>query len=300
MQFRYFLQLLGLSALWGASFLFIRIASPVLGPAVLAALRVGLAAITLICLMRLMRHRWPVQQWRSLAWLALSTVAAPFLLYAWAALTLPSGYSALLNTVAVLFGTLSSAWLKEDTLTPGKLLGCLCGFVGVGLIVHLGPVPLTPQVLLAVLACLAAAACYGISTPMMKRATTHTQPLAIAATIHVLAFPMLLPGALWRAPQAHFSAPALAATAVLGIVTSGLAYWMHLRIMRHMTPVAAMSPTFLIPLFGVTWGHIFLGEPMGSGLFAGGALVLLATALVSGLLSRQRPTGAPRAADPTP
>jgi drug/metabolite transporter (DMT)-like permease len=88
--------------------------------------------------------------------------------------------------------------------------------------------------------------------------------------------------------------------AVLGIVTSGLAYWVHLRIIRHVSPVAAMSPTFLIPVFGVTWGHLFLGEALSPGIFAGGALVLMATALVTGFnplrprcRSSRRPDAAP-------
>jgi drug/metabolite transporter (DMT)-like permease len=74
----------------------------------------------------------------------------------------------------------------------------------------------------------------------------------------------------------------MAAVLVMGVVTSGLAYWAHLRIIRHVTPVAAMSPVFLIPVFGVTWGHLFLGEELSSGIFVGGALVLLASALVTG------------------
>jgi drug/metabolite transporter (DMT)-like permease len=279
---RYFIQLVVLSALWGASFMLIRIAVPVLGPNVLAALRIGLASVTLALLMRLMRHRWPLAHWRELAWLGALGVALPFLLYAWAGLQLPAGYSALLNTMAVLFGTFASAWLKEDTLTPRKLFGCLLGFIGVALILRLGPVALTPSVVLAALACVGASACYGISTPLMKRATTRMQPLEIAMGIHTMAFVVLLPGALWSLPQAHFTAGALAAVAVLGIVTSGMAYWMHLRIMRHVTPVAAMSPSFMMPVFGVAWGHIFLGEPLGAGLFWGGALVLVASALVSG------------------
>jgi drug/metabolite transporter (DMT)-like permease len=282
MRSKHFLQLIGLSALWGASFLFIRIASPVLGPAVLAALRVALAAVTLAILMQSLSHAWPFSHWRRLSLLALLTVAAPFLLYAWAALHLPSGYSALLNTAAVLFGALASAWLKEDTLTARKLLGCASGFLGVALIVRLGPVEITATVVLAVLACLGAAACYGVGTPLMKRATAQTEPLALAAAVHVLALPILLPFAAWNAPQAHFSPGALAAVGVLGVCTSGLAYWAHLRIMRFVTPVAAMAPTFLIPVFGVAWGHIFLGEALGSGLFAGGALVLIACTLVTG------------------
>ena len=258
-------------------------ASPVLGPMVLAGGRVGLAAITLAFVMRGLKHRWPWQHWRELLLLGVLSVAAPFLLFSWAALHLPAGYSALLNTTAVLFGTLAAAWLKEDTLTVRKLLGCLCGFVGVGLIVRLGPVQPDPATLTAALACIAAAACYGMSTPLMKRATTRMQPLAIAAGIHALSVLLLLPGAVWGLPQAHFAPTALGAVLVLGVVTSGLAYWAHLRIIRHVSPVAAMSPVFLVPVFGVTWGHIFLGEAVSPGIFAGGALVLLATALVTGL-----------------
>lgn len=282
MKNKHFAQLVGLSALWGASFLFLRIASPLLGPMVLAGGRVGLAAITLAVIMRVLNHRWPWQHWRELLLLGVLSVVVPFMLYAWAALRLPAGYSALLNTTAVLFGTLSSAWFKEDTLSVRKLLGCLCGFLGVGLIVRLGPLqPDTPTVL-AALACIAAAACYGVSTPLMKRATTRMQPLTIAAGIHGISLVLVLPGAALNWSQAQFTPGALAVLLVLGVITSGLAYWAHLRIIRHVSPVAAMSPAFLIPVFGVTWGHLVLGEALSPGIFAGGALVLLATALVTG------------------
>ena len=279
---KYFAQLVALSALWGASFMLIRIASPLLGPNVLAALRIGVATLTLTILMRAMRHRWPWQHWRELAVLGALSVAFPFLLFAWAALQLPAGYSALLNTTAVVFGIFAAAWLKEDTLTLRKLIGCACGFAGVALIVGLGPVKPSLQVILAALACTAASACYGISTPLMKRAIGRMQPLQIAAGIHALSLVMLTPGALWSWPQAQFTPGALAAVAVMGVVTSGLAYWLHIRILVHVSPVAAMSPTFLIPVFGVTWGHLFLGEQLSSGIYIGGALVLVASALITG------------------
>lgn len=294
---RHFAQLVALSALWGASFMFIRMAVPVMGPWVLAAGRVGLAALTLALLMSVLRHAWPWKEWRMLAVMGLLSVAAPFMLYAWAGLYLPAGYSALLNTTAVLFGTLSSAWFKEDTLTARKLLGCLIGFIGVGLIVRLGPVPLDGTTLVAALACVCAAACYGMATPIMKRATARLQPLSIAAGIHVMALLLVLPGAAWQWPQARFTAGTLAAMAVLGIVTSGLAYWAHLRIIRNVTPVAAMSPVFMIPVFGVAWGHLFLGEALSPGIFVGGALVLVASALVTGFNPLRRIFGV---TDPAP
>jgi drug/metabolite transporter (DMT)-like permease len=279
---KYYFQLVGLSALWGASFLMIRIASPLLGPNVLAELRIALAALTLAVLMRLMRHQWPLQQWRELALLGLLSVACPFLLFAWAALHLPAGYSALLNSTAVLFGILSAAVLKEDRLTLRKLLGCACGLVGVSLIVSLGPIEPSPMIILAALACVGASASYGCSTPLMKRALSRMQPLQIAAGIHVLALIMMFPAAAWSLPQARFTPAALAAVLVMGVLTSGIAYWLHLRVMVHVSTAAATSPQFLIPVFGVAWGHIFLGEPLGAGIYTGGALVLLASALVTG------------------
>ncbi len=282
MKTKHFAQLVALSALWGASFMLIRMASPVLGPNVLAALRIGAATVTLAVLMRAMRHTWPTGHWKELALIGLLSVALPFLLFAWAALQLPAGYSALLNSTAVLFGIFASAWLKEDTLTARKLIGCAFGFSGVALIVGLGPVEPSVKVALAALGCVTASACYGISTPLMKRALTRMQPLQIAAGLHATALLMLLPGAAWSWPAAQFTPMALLAVAIMGVVTSGIAYWMHIRILAHVSPVAAMSPTFMIPVFGVAWGHVFLGEQLSTGIFAGGALVLLASALVTG------------------
>jgi hypothetical protein len=157
----------------------IRIASPVLGPNVLAVLRIGMATLTLAVLMRVMRHAWPSGHWRELALIGLLSVALPFLLFAWAALHLPAGYSALLNSTAVVFGMFASAWMKEDTLTLRKVIGCVCGFSGVALIVGLGPVEPSAKVFLAALGCVAASACYGVSTPLMKRALGRMEPLQI-------------------------------------------------------------------------------------------------------------------------
>ena len=260
---RHFLQLVLLSALWGASFLFIRIASPVLGPNVMAALRIGLATLTLIGIMRIANESWPWSHWRELFGLGTLTVALPFLLYAWAALHLPAGYSSLLNTMAVPFGVIAAAWMKEDTLSARKWLGCISGFAGVALIVQLGPVQPTPALLLAAAACVTASACYGISTTWMKRATQRMSPLSIAAGIHAAALVLLLPGAAWSLPEARFTPGALAAVAVMGIVTSGLAYWLNLRVLKHVSPVAAMSSAFMIPLFGVAWGMSFWARPWG-------------------------------------
>ncbi len=289
MKTRHFSQLVLLSALWGASFLFIRVSSPVFGPNALAFIRVALATATLALVMRWMGQRWPWRHWRELLGLGALTVVVPFVLYAWALIRLPAGYGALLNTTAVVFGTLSSAWFKEDRLTRSKLLGCLAGFAGVGLIVQLGPLLPTPETLLATGACVLAAASFGVATPLMKRATTRMEPLAISASIHLASVLLIAPLGVAALPQARFTWGAAAAVTVLGVVTSGLAYWVHLRIVRHISPVASMMPIFMIPVFGVTWGHLFLGEALSPGIFVGGALVLLACALVTGFNPLRRP-----------
>jgi drug/metabolite transporter (DMT)-like permease len=278
-----FAQLVALSALWGASFLFIRIASPQLGPLVLAGLRIGLATLTLALIMRALKHRWPWAHWRDLLWIALTAVAVPFLLFAWAGLHLPSSYSALINTTYVMFGCLFAAWMRIDTLTVRKIMGCLIGMLAISLIVQLGPLQLTPTVLLACGAALLASLCYGIAVPLTKRALGHMEPLPVAAMTHLWSLALLAPLALYGAPQAKWSTGALLATAVMGIVTSGIAFWLHLRVMRHISSTAAMTPAFMIPIFGVLWGHMFLNEPLSGGMLIGAALALVAIALISDL-----------------
>lgn len=283
MKTKYFLQLFALSALWGSSFMLTRVAVPVLGPNLLAAMRMALATLVLALIMRLLRHPWPLAQWRELLLLGALAVAGPHVLYAWAALHLPAGYGALLTVTSVLFGAFASAWMKEEDLTPAKLLGCLLGFVGAALVVRLGPVQPTPTLVVSAMVCIAGAALSGISAPLLKRATTRMEPLTITAGMHAAAVVMMLPGAIYDLPQARFTPVALGAVTVMGVTTSGLAYWMYMRIMRHVPPMAALSSTFMSTGFGVLWAILLLDEASGPVLYAGGALILLACVLVTGI-----------------
>lgn len=283
MQTRHFIQLIAMSALWGASFPLLRIASPALGPWVVASLRCTLAAMVLTLLMHTLRDRWPPRAaWPRLAMLSLLTVIIPFVLFNWAALIIPAGYSAVLNATAPLFGVLSAAVVGEEKLTSRRLLGCAVGFAGVGLLVQLGPVAVTPPVVLAALACTVAAASYGAGTVLMKRATLAYAPLPASASVFVAATVILLVPAGVAAPSAHPTTGALLAVAMLGIVTSGFMYWISMRLMREIAASAATSAAFMIPLFGVTWGALFLGEQVTASMLPGCVLVLAATALITG------------------
>lgn len=283
MQTRHFLQLIALSALWGASFPLLRIASPALGPWVVAGLRCTLAAVVLTVLMLSLRERWPSRAaWPRLAILSLLTVVAPFVLFNWAALAIPAGYSAVLNATSPLFGVLGAAAAREERLTARRLLGCAVGFAGVALLVQLGPVAVTPQVVLAALACTAAAASYGFGAILMKRATMAHDPLPASAAVHVAASMILLLPMGIAAPSAQPTPGALIAVTVLGTITSGFMYWLSMRLMREIPASAATSAAFMIPLFGVTWGGLFLGEAVTASMLPGCVLVLAATALITG------------------
>lgn len=283
MQARHFLQLVFLSAVWGASFPLIRIASPAFGPLPLACLRCALAACVLALLMRVMGYRWPARgHWRAMALLSVLTVVCPFVLFNWAGLVLPAGYSAVLNATAPLFGVLAGAMFAEERLTVRKLAGCATGITGVALLVRLGPVAPDLRVVLAVLACTAASASYGFGAILMKRATMAHQPLPASAAVHVAGAVVLLLPAAAAAPSVQVNGQALAALAVLGMVTSGFMYWISMRLMREIPASAATSSAFMIPMFGVTWGGLFLGEPFTPGMVPGVLLVLVACALVTG------------------
>lgn len=282
MKSTHFAQLAGLSALWGSGFLLTRIATPMLGPSIMAAGRVALGAATLALVMRYLRLRWPWEHWRELLLLGALGIALPHFMYSWSSLYLPAGYSAVLSVSGVLFGTIASAWMKEDTLTVAKITGCIAAFVGIALVVRLGPIHPSPAVVGGALVSILGSALSGSAAPLMKRATTRMEPLAITAAIHLAAFVLLLPAALWTLPSARFTLPAVGALAIMGIGVSGLAYWQYMRIVKHVTPVAALSSTFMITIFGVIWGHLVLNETFTAASYAGGVLVLVATMLVTG------------------
>ena len=286
MQAKYFFQLLALSALWGLSFIMTRIAAPAMGPNVSAGLRMVLATITLSILMRVLKHPWPWQHWRQLLLLGFLAVAGPHFLYSWAALTLPGGYGALLSITAVPFGAFASSWLKEEELTRVKWAGCALGMLGVALLIRLGPMDPNAALGQGSLPCMAGAALSGTATPLLKRATQNRGPLAATTGMHAAAVLMLAPGALYGLPQAQFTTQALLCVAVLGIATSALAYWMFMRIVQHIPPMASMSANFLSTGFGVLWSVLLLGESTSLAMALGGVMILVACMMVSSLHPR--------------
>lgn len=260
-----------------------RIAAPMLGPSLTAGLRMILATCMLSLIMWKFKTPWPWKHWRELFMLAFLAVAGPHMLYARSALELPAGYGALLTVTSVLFGAFASAWLKEEALSAPKMLGCLLGFAGAALVVRLGPVEPTHTLVIAAFTCMLGAALSGISTPFLKKAIARMEPLQITAGMHAAAVVLIMPAAVYDLPKAHFTPGALGAVALLGIFTSGVAYWMYMRIMRFVPPMVAQSSTFMSTGFGVLWAVLLLGEPTSTAMVGGGVLIVLACVLVMGM-----------------
>lgn len=281
-------RLLSLSAIWGASFLFLRIASPVLGPLTTAFFRVMIGAVTLAGCLVMLRIRLDMRgKWRPVILVGIINSGIPFVMYSIAALWLPAGYSAVFNAMTPLMGVAIGAAFFAEPLTRAKLAGVFLGVGGVAVLTGAGPIEVTSQVVLGALACLAATACYGLAGFLTRRWITNQGGLdsrilaagsLIGATLFLLPFAGI---ALWR----ENTLPAAGMTvwvAMLGVgmVCTAFAYILYFRLIADLGPVRSLTVTFLIPPFGIAWGVLFLGERLSLAHAVGGALIGLAVWLV--------------------
>ena len=282
--------LLLLAALWGGSFLFMRVAVPVLGPVVLIEARVGVAGLALVafalvtaCLPDL-RARW-----RQYAVIGVLNSALPFTLIAAAELHLSASLAAVLNATAPLFGALiAAAWIKER-LTARKLAGLALGLAGVLVLVGWSPLPRTWEVVLSIGASLLGALCYGLASVYTRVRVRGAQPLGLAIGSQLSASVALLPLVPFALPSAQPSTTVLLCVAALALLSTALAYLLYFRLIVNVGPTKALTVTFLTPVFGVSWGALFLGDHISSSTLLGCAIILAGTALVTGLRLRPAP-----------
>lgn len=299
-------DLLGLAALWGGSFLFLRLGAGDFGPVALAAVRVAGAALFLMPLL-LLRGQWATlrRHWRVIALAGVTNSALPFLCFSYAALSIPAGLSSIFNAATPLFAAVI-AWLwLRDRLTPLRALGLLIGFTGVvGLAWDKAGLPgsstATPTVAaagaspdLAILACLAGALMYGWSANFAKRHLSGVAPLAVAGGSQLSAALLLAVPAWWWWPTQSPSGTAWAAAAALAVLCTGVAYVIFFRLIARIGAAGAMNVTFLSPLFAVLWGAIFLGERPTWAMGLGCAVIVFGTALGLGLLRWPQGAAAP-------
>ncbi len=276
--------LLGLAAVWGGSFLFIRVAVPELGPFPLMASRVLLAAAILAALPAvrkgipgLRRHA------RRLLVLGAVNAAIPFSLIAAAELHLTASLAAILTATVPLFSTTINAFWVREHVSPRRAGALLLGVVGVGILVGWSPLPATPATLLGVGALLVASACYAFAGVYAKYRLAEVSPAALALGQQVAAAAWLVVPAVLMAPAALPSPRALVATGALASVSTALAYLLYFYLIARIGPTRTPTVTYLIPVFGTAWGVLFLHETLSPGVIAGFGCVLVSVAVVNGV-----------------
>ena len=271
-------RLLLLAGLWGGSFAFIRVAAPALGALWLAFARVALAFAALFFLALARRAVPPfLAHWRAYAVIGVVNSALPFALFSFAEQYIGASTAAILNATSPFFGAIVAAMWLKDALTLSKLAGMGLGLAGVVLLVGWQAEPLTGTMLVASLACLAAAFCYGVASVYAKRHMGGV-PSAATALYSQLTAAIVLAPALLLVPQPSPPTPLVIANVLaLALGSTALAYLLYFRLIATIGPARALTVTFLIPLFGVLWGYLFLGEPLAANTLAGCALILCGT-----------------------
>jgi drug/metabolite transporter (DMT)-like permease len=287
--------LTALAALWGASYLFMRVCAGEFGAMTLAGARAAIAAALLL---PLLAGDWRVlrRHWKPVLLVGLTNSALPFVLFALAALGINAGLSAIFNAATPLYAAvIGRVWLGEP-IGRTRAAGLALGFCGVVWLAADSASFKPGATGWAVLACVAATMLYAFSAHFSKRYLATVPPLAVAAGSQLAAALMLAPAAMALHPATLPSARAWGALLCLGALCTALAYVLFFRLIARVGAAKTMAVPFLVPAFGVLWGVLFLGETLTNAMAAGSALIVLGTALATGLISPARP----RAAHPLP
>lgn len=277
-------RLVTLAAIWGGSFIFMRVLAPVLGSVVTADLRVLIAGLALLAYFRLIRFdpEWR-RCWKKYLFIGAINSALPFFLFSFAALHIPASYSVILNSTSPFFAAVFSAMWLGERLTVRKFAGLVLGAVGVALVARVRAAESDALFVWAMGACILAAVCYGISATYIKRWGRDLRPMGIAGGSQVMAGLLLIPAIPLAPIRAAVTMPIVAAVIVFALLCSAIAYLLYYRLIADMGPTKALTVTFLMPVFGMIWGATILRESITVSMLAGTALILLGTTLVLNL-----------------
>jgi len=278
-----------LAAVWGGSFVLMRLGAADFGALPTAFVRVLIASATLLPVL-LWRGQGPAlrQHYKPIFVVGLLNSGVPFACFAYALLSITSGLSSILNATTPLWGALIAWWWLKDRPNSSRILGLVIGFAGVALLAS-GKANFKPQADgtnsgLAVLACLLATLCYGLAGSFTKRFLTGVPPMATATGSQIGATLGLALPALWLWPAHTPPTRAWLAVAAAGVLCTALAYVLYFRLIAHAGPAKALAVTFLIPVFALVLGAVFLGEQFTPWTVVCGAIIVCGTALATGLL----------------
>lgn len=285
---KHFSELILLAALWGASFLFMRVATPEFGAVLLIELRVLIAALVLLPFWLVSEpasvRRTTLEHWQGLTIVGLLNSAIPFVLFAYSTLYITGGFASILNATAPIWGGLVAwIWLRR-VLQGGEILGLVIGFLGVILLVS-GSLEWSMQgKTLGVLAAFSAPILYGVAANYTSEKLSHLSPLTIATFSQFSSAIVLLPFTIWFLPTQAISLHAWLSVIALAVFCTSLAYLLYFRLIAAIGSTRAITVTFLIPVFGMLWGLVFLEEQVSVSMLVGTSVILAGTALVNGFI----------------
>lgn len=289
-QYKWVFELVLLSAVWGSSFMFMRIASPEIGAMPLTFIRCIIATLILGAIVYFQRKediRLIFKHWFMLTALAITNTALPFSLWGYVSLTLESGPMGVINATAPMFSSLIAFfWLKEK-LSYSAMFGMLLGFFGVAILmivpkdnINLETIP----VLLGLFACVN----YGLAACISKARAAGLRPMTVAAGSQLYSAIVLLPLALAVWPEQAPSMSAIYSTAFLGIACSGFAFYLYYKLIVEQGIARTMTNMYLLPLFAILWGALFMGEQLEMRTMVGGALILTGVAFTTGYIKLRK------------
>lgn len=285
MKIIYVAELLFLAILWGGSFLFMRISSPVLGPIWLIELRVLIAGLALLPLL-IYLNRWHEVRRHLVPLLIMGCLntAVPFSLVAFGSLFLPAGFSSILNATIPLFGVIVAALWQKEKLTFSRMIGFILGFVGVTILVGWKAINATPEFFLAVGAGLSASLMYAIAASYAKKNLSGVSSLVIASVSLLGAAIFLIPALPFTLPKTFPSSEIWLAVVALALFSTALAYILYFHLLKIIGSTKTLTVAYLIPLFAILFGAIFLEEPLTISMMIGCSLILSGTAIANNLL----------------
>lgn len=281
--------LLSVAALWGASFLFIRVAVDDLGPVALIEARVLLAGLALVAVVIGLRRSpaWR-RDWKGYLVLGALSAAVPFTLIAVAELRITASLAAILNATTPLFAVLLGAVRLRERPSGSQLAGVLLGVFGVTVLVGLSPLTVDGGVLVAILASLAAAFLYAAGGVYAKHRFSTTAPITVATGQQLGAAALLIVPTVLLPPTRMPTVGVGGAVVALALGCTALGFVLFYHLVARLGPTGALSVTFLVPVFGVLWGALFLGEAVGGGTAIGLLIILGSVALVTDVARRRR------------
>jgi drug/metabolite transporter (DMT)-like permease len=271
------LELVVLGAIWGASFLFMRIAAADFGPFALVEVRLALGATILTPFLWRERASFTGKLIVRLAGIGLINSAIPFVLFAWGAERAPAGIGAITNAMTVMFAALVAFLFYGEPIGRWRVIGLIGGFIGV--IVLATDSTSGEGVLSAALAGTAAAACYGVGINLVRRYLVGVPASAVAAATLLCASLLILPFAIATWPSHPIAARVWLSAVLLGVMCTGVAFVIYYRLINRIGGPRAATVTYLVPLFSVIWAWAVLGETLTARMAIAGGLILGGVAL---------------------